>query len=716
MSDAVISLSYIESDIVVLTFDDKHKGANVLSRSVLDELSSHLDALEKREDLAGLILCSGKPGTFIAGADLREFAQAFGMPAEKTLELCTHGRRLFQRLSLCPFVTVAAIDGICVGGGAEMASWCDHRIMSDGPRTQFGFPEVKLGLFPGWGGTATATRLVGLANAVEMVTSGESISAQDALAMGWAWDAVTSQKLMDAAVRLIRYENKSNKYIQSRGQRSQGVMITETELSFLGATASAYIQGKTKGHYPAPLAALELMLGAAGLEIEPACQMEAEGMAKLFGTPVNRALINVFFLTDRNKKDKGVTGDVSHREINSVAVVGAGIMGQGITASCVKRDIPVAISDVNREALAAGVSGILEEVAYDKQTKRTDADRMARYAPLVNGTTSIDELAAADLVIEAVIEKTDVKKSLFAQIEPKLSEAAILATNTSTIPIKTLADGLAQPHRFVGIHFFNPVRSMPLVEVIRGPKSSDETVASAVAFAKRIKKSPVVVNDGPGFLVNRLLMPYMHESLELLLDGVPVETIEKTAKRFGMPMGPITLYDVVGLDTALYAGGVLCEAFPERFQSSPLLQALVKAGRLGQKSGSGFYAYVPKKKKGLPDPKFAEILKPLVRDKKPLVRDEIEARLFMPMFLEATRAMEEGIARDVRDVDLALIFGIGFPPFKGGLFFWADTIGAKKILETVESLKDLGPRMAPTKLLSEVAASGGRFYDWNRSN
>ena len=689
----VIRLSFPEPDIALLTLDDPNKGANVLSSHVLEELSAHLDALEKRADVNGLVIRSGKPGSFIAGADLREFASSFDMPKQQIEEFCHRGRKLFQRLSQCPFVTVAAIDGICVGGGAELAIWCDRRVMADEPKTQFGFPEVKLGLFPGWGGTARASRIIGLSNAVELVTSGENIDARTAYKLGLATDVTSADRIQEAAIRLVRAELATKQYLDDRRRWSGPIDINETELGFLGATASGYIQQQTKGHYPAPLAALEVMLGAAGSDIDSACEAEADGMAALFGSPVNRALINVFFLTDRNKKDTGVDRpNVPTRPIKSVAVLGAGIMGQGIAAANLKRELPVAMTDAVPKALAVGVQKILEEVSYNKLTKGPDPQRAVKYAALLNATTADVELAACDLVIEAVVENPDVKQQIYARLEPQLRDDAILASNTSTIPITRLAEGLKRPERFCGIHFFNPVRKMPLVEVIRGKQTSDETIATAVAYAKSIGKSPIVVNDGPGFLVNRLLLPYMNESIELLLDGAEISAIDRAAKNFGMPMGPITLFDVVGLDTAFYAGRVMYDAFPDRIVVSPVVPTLIKAGRLGQKSGAGFFAYPGGKERGQPDPALKPILEPMLRGKQKFSEEQITARLFLPMLLEATRLLEDKIVRDVRDVDLGLIYGLGFPPFKGGLLFWADTLGAAKILEMLKPLEALGER------------------------
>src|SRR5205085_1784617 len=583
--------------------------------------------------------------------------------------------------------------------------------MSDNRKSEIGFPEVKLGLYPGWGGTVRAPRIVGLANALEMITGAENVDARSAITMFLTSDVVSADKLLDAAIGVIHAEQQTQEYLKDR-ERSSGPMTEEpTELGFLGATASAMIQHETKGNYPAPMAALELMLETCQPPADKALHREAEGMAQLFGSPINAALINVFFLTDRNKRDTGLDkSGVGPATIKSAGVIGSGIMGSGIAAATLKSDVPVALTDANAEALARGAKQVLEDAAYNRKTKGPELGKTLKLAPLLSVTHREEEIATADLVIEAIIEKEEAKKELFARLEPQLRPDAILASNTSTIPITRLAAGLKRPERFRGLHFFNPVRRMKLVEVIRGAKTSDETVASAVAFAKRIGKMPVVVGDGPGFLVNRLLFPYMNEAIELLCDGASMKEIDRAATAFGMPMGPITLYDLVGLDTAVYAGMVMYQAFPDRVVASPLVPAMVKQGRLGQKSGRGFFSYQNKKGRAEEDPAVDKLIGPYRRGERKFNRDELTNRLFLPMLLEATRMLEDRIVRDVRDVDLGLIFGLGFPPFKGGLLYWADTIGAAKLVEMIKPLEPLGARFQPTPLLKEMAASGRKFY------
>jgi 3-hydroxyacyl-CoA dehydrogenase/enoyl-CoA hydratase/3-hydroxybutyryl-CoA epimerase/3-hydroxyacyl-CoA dehydrogenase/enoyl-CoA hydratase/3-hydroxybutyryl-CoA epimerase/enoyl-CoA isomerase len=716
-----LTLTFPEDDIALLTLDDPQSGANILSRHVLESLEEHLDELDKRKGLAGLVICSAKPGMFVAGADIREFVTWLDAPKEEVSGFSRRGQKLFGRLSQGRYVSVAAIDGVCVGGGGELAVWCDRRVMTDGEKSAFGYPEVKLGIFPGWGGTARTPRIVGLSNAIELVTGGENIDARTAAAMGLMNDVVAKSssdtaedKLLTAAIRMIRAEQATQQFRRDRELWAAPIQISDTELGFLGATASAYIQQQTKGHYPAPLAALEVMLGAAGVDVDTACQMEADEFAKLFGSPVNRALINVFFLQDRNKKCAGLKAEA--KKIASAGVVGAGTMGQGIAAANVKRGILTAIMDSSQAALERGLKGVLNEVSYNKQLKGPDAQRVVEFAPLINGTLSDIELCRADIIVEAIFENPEAKRHLFARIEPLMRDDAILASNTSTIPISKLAEGLERPERFCGLHFFNPVRQMPLVEVIRGKKTSDSTLASAAAYARALGKSPIVMNDGPGFLVNRLLLPYMNEAVLLLGEGGDLQKIDKAAKAFGMPMGPFVLYDVVGLDVAVHAGRTMVEAFPDRVVPAQLLQQLVELGRIGQKAGKGFFDYGPPKSgkppRGVDSPEVARLVENCrAGGSRKFSSEEITDRLFLPMLLEATRVLEDGIVNDVRDVDLGLILGIGFPPFKGGLFFWADTIGAGKIVEKLKQYAPLGKRFEPTAMLTKLAESEARFYD-----
>lgn len=720
-AEAAIKLDWTDDQIALLTLDQPGRSANILSASVLTEFEDRLNEIDARADARGLIILSAKPGIYIAGADLTEFAASVDHPAEEIIALSRKGQELFARLAKSSYPTIAAIDGLCVGGGLEMAVWCDRRIVTDSPATQLAFPEVKLGLFPGWGGTARTPRMIGLANAVEIVTGGENIAPFEALKLGLADDLVSNHPAMQnvegaslqaAAIRMVNREQESGNWLSDRKRWSEPIKQSETELAFLGATASALIQQKTKGHYPAPMAALELMIEASLLDLEAACVAEAEAFAPLFGSPVNRSLLNVFFLNDRAKKQGSKSDPTS--PIQSATVIGAGIMGQGIAAANIKRGLPVQLSDARPEALQHGIANTVREASYNKLTRSTDPELAVQRASQITPLADPARAAECDVVIEAIIEQEDIKRELFAKLESTLGDKTILCSNTSTIPITKLAEGLQHPERFCGLHFFNPVRKMPLIEVIRGEKTSDETIARMVNYSRQLGKTPIVVNDGPGFLVNRLLMPYMNEAAMMVGEGVNPKEIDKVAKRFGMPMGPIELHDVVGLDTCLHAGRVLHAAMSDRVEPAPIIEPLVKAGRLGQKNGKGFFDYMPTKPgkppRPVPSAQLIAITKQLGMRS---AADGLSAsdRLLMPMLLEATRAVEEGIAENVRDVDLALILGIGFPPHRGGLFHWADQLGADAILERLKPLEPLGKRFEPTAMLLDAAKQGKRFYE-----
>ena len=707
-----ITLSFPRVDVALLTFEAPDRPVNVLSSRVLEELAEHLDRLAARDDLAGLLFRSVKPGCFLAGADLRELAAHIDDPPERKIQRVRHAQQCLRKISTLPCVSVAAIDGVCLGGGAELAVWCDRRLLTDSPRTKIGFPEVKLGLFPAWGGTARTPRMIGLANAVKMITQGRSIDPAEALAMGLADDLVPVDRLLSVAMDRIGQERQSGQYLRDRQRWSGPVQLPVAELELLFAAARKSLRTDAPGHNPAPQAALETMQVSAGLDLAAACQQEAAGVARLFGSPVNAALLNVFFLRSHNKKDRGVlAAGIEPREVGSVAVIGAGVMGSGIAAAAVRQQIAVTMADANRQALAEGIEKTLSEVCFDRKTKRPDADRALRYAPLLHSSAADADVAGCDVVIEAVVENPDVKRQIYRRIEPLLQPHTILATNTSTIRITQLAEVLQRPDRFCGMHFFNPVGEMQLVEVIRGPQTSPQTLATAVSFVRRLGKFVIVINDSPGFLVNRMLGRYLNEALDMVGEGAPLQLIEESAKAFGMPVGPLQLYDVVGLDTAFYAGRIMWEAFPDRIKPSPILPALIKAGRLGQKSRAGFFSYRHPHGRPQQDPDVQRIIDNYLKPRADrLEPEEVQMRLVLPMLLEATQLLQEQVVQQGRDIDLGLIYGIGFPAVKGGLLHWADTLGAAQIIERLKPLESLGPRFAPTPLLQQMAAAGQKFY------
>lgn len=701
----------ISDGFAVITFDKPDARANTLGAAVVAEFHKVLGELKGRTDLTGLILQSGKPGMFIAGADLKELAMADTSRPEQIRTLIEHGLAIPAMTEALPFPTVAIVDGPCMGGGCEVALGFDVRLGGTHPKFEIGLPEVKIGLIPGWGGTQRLTRIIGPSQAAEMICSGDGARAARAKELGIVFDIVPSDKLEAEAKRILIGLHKSGTWKQDRVRRRQPVGLSEDQMQFTFTVARAMVLDKTKGHLPAPLAALDAIEKGCNRPLEEGLKFETDAFMTVVGTPINKGLIAVFFMNQKVSKDPGVAdATLQPKKVTRVGVLGAGIMGAGIAAAHVRKGVPAVVLDSNAQALEKGIAGIAAgfKGLVDKGRMKPE-DLVAALARL--GTTAtLASLSDCDVVVEAIVENEQAKTGLYKQLEPLLKPDAILASNTSTISITRMAQALQKPERFAGMHFFNPVERMPLVEVIRGEKTSDATVVTLVALAKQIGKSPIVVKDGPGFLVNRILFPYLNEALLLLEEGATPREIDKAATAFGMPMGPITLYDVVGLDTSLYAGKVLQAAYPDRAVISKILEDLVSMGRLGQKSGAGFYKY-GKGLKGDDDPALAPILAKHQREKRTFTTDELQQRLFLPMVNEAARVLAEGIVRDPVDLDMGLILGIGFPPWRGGLLRWADATGLKNIVETLKKYAPLGARYAPPEpLLQRVSGFVPRFH------
>ncbi len=711
---ATLAVERHDDGIAVLSFAVPDHGLNVITPAVVADLAAALDELDRGPAPAALFVRSAREGSFFAGADVARLGGLRNLPAGEISRLCDAGRALFGRLSAATWPSVAVIDGVCLGGGLELALACDLRVATTDPRTALGFPEVKLGLLPGWGGTVRLPRLIGPGPAVEMIASGESVAAAAAERMGLVDACVPTAAALETARRLVEM-HRATGFIGARRRRMAAALdVDPAERDFLAATSTAVILGRTGGHYPAPPAILRSILAGTAVDAAAAGRVESDAFESLARTDVAANLLRVFQIGERNRRDSGVESGAPAAVRAAPAVVGAGIMGGGIAASHLRAGFPVTLVDIDANALAGSVSDILEEAAWDRVTKRSDSARALGLAGRLRTSTALTTLAGADLVVESVTERPDVKQAVLADIERMVSADAIICTNTSTNPIARLAESLTRPERFCGMHFFNPVRRMTLVEIVRGPATDDATVAAAVAHAKRLGKCPIVVRDAPGFFVNRVLMPYLHEATELVREGVDPARIDRVARAFGMPMGPIELYDMIGLDTAFYAGLVLSAAYGDRIEASPLIPALVKSGRLGRKTGSGFYRYSGAGQRarivGVDDEARAALARYALPPRATSDRT-IGDRLLLPMLLEALRALDEGIVRDGRDVDLAVIHALGFPAFRGGLLAWADTLGAVEVVRRLEPLADLGPRMLPPPRLVALAREEGRFSE-----
>jgi 3-hydroxyacyl-CoA dehydrogenase/enoyl-CoA hydratase/3-hydroxybutyryl-CoA epimerase/3-hydroxyacyl-CoA dehydrogenase/enoyl-CoA hydratase/3-hydroxybutyryl-CoA epimerase/enoyl-CoA isomerase len=707
--ESALRLDVPDGGTGLITFDQPGSRANTLGQAVLAEFIALVSQLAGRTDLRGLILRSGKPGMFVAGADLRELGSLRPDPGQNRSAV-RQGLDIIAAFEKLPYPTVAAVEGACMGGGLELALGFDYRLASTHPKTEIGLPEVKVGLIPGWGGTQRLSRLIGPALACELICAGEAVKADRARALGIVWDAVPPERLLDEARRLLAWAQESGDWREVRRRKQQPVGLTEEQASFLFAVARAQVLEKTKGHYPAPLAALEAIAKGCNLPLDEGIKAETEQFTPLAGSPISRNLIAVFFMGQRLQKDPGVAdANVKPREVQRVGVLGAGIMGAGIAGAHVRRGITAMLLDAVPQALEKGVANITKVMQSRVDIGRMAPAEMVAALARLSTTGSLAAMGDRDVVTEAVVENEAAKVGLYKELQPALRPDAILASNTSTISITRMGGSVARPENFAGMHFFNPVDRMQLVEVIRGERTSDETVATLVALAKRIGKTPIVVRDCPGFLVNRILFPYLNESLVLLEEGASPRAIDKAATAFGMPMGPITLNDVVGLDTSLYAGRVVNAAFADRAVTTRILDELVGAGRLGQKSGAGFYSYA-KGTRGADDPALEGFLAKVRTGRREAGPEEITDRLFLPMLTEASRVLTEGVVREPGDVDMGLILGIGFPSFRGGLLRWADSLGLPAVLERLRKYERLGPRFQPTEQMRRLAAEGKGFY------
>jgi 3-hydroxyacyl-CoA dehydrogenase / enoyl-CoA hydratase / 3-hydroxybutyryl-CoA epimerase / enoyl-CoA isomerase len=706
---ASLHLDFVREGIARITFDQAGSKVNTLHSGMLGEFEQMLGRLEGEPKLQGVILCSGKPGTFIAGADLRELASA-EPGSEQAHGLLRRGLAVIARFEKLPCPTVALIDGACLGGGLEVALGFDYRLAGSNPKTDIGLPETKIGLIPGWGGTQRLTRLIGPNQAAELICAGDSVKADRARALGIVFDAVPSAALLDEGLRLLAWSRQADDWRQVRARKQQPVGLTEDQASFAFAVAKAQVLAKTKGQYPAPLAALDAIARGCNLPLEDGLKVESERFLPLVGSVTSRNLIAVFFMNQRLQKDPGVANaTAAPRPVQRAGIVGAGIMGAGIAGAHIRRGIPATMIDVVPEALQKGMTSVTRVMQTRVEIGRMSPVEVVQALALLNSGTDLRLLTGSDVVIEAVVENEKVKTELYRKLQDLLAEDTILASNTSTISITRMAEAVRKPENFAGLHFFNPVDRMQLVEVIRGAKTSDATVVTLVALAKRLGKTPIVVKDCPGFLVNRILFPYLNEALLLLEEGAEPRAIDKAATDFGMPMGPITLNDVVGLDTSLYAGKVVGHAYADRAAAPRVLADLVAAGRLGQKSGAGFYSYA-KGTRGTDDPALAGFLAKYRHAPRSFTPEQLSDRLFLPMLIEASRTLSEGIVREPADVDMGLLLGIGFPPFRGGLLRWADTVGLDKIVARLKPYESLGKRFEPTAQMRQLAASGKGFY------
>lgn len=693
-------------------FNMKEGSANVIGRDMLEELPKALAEIKKESKIKGLLFESEKDH-FIFGADITEFLGHFKKDHNELVKWLKGINDVMNGLEDLPFPTVACINGFALGGGFEVCLTADYRIAVNGAK--IGLPETKLGIMPGWGGSVRLPRLVGADHAIEWITSGNQYKAEAALKIG-AVDAVVEEKnLKEAGLTLLkRAVSGELDYKKKRNEKLSPLKLNRTESTMVFETSKGYVAGIAGPNYPAPVKAIEVMQQNGHLERGEALAIETEAFATLAKTSAAESLVQVF-LGDQYLKKVSKKWTKNSAKVEHAAVLGAGIMGGGIAYQSASKGTPILMKDISDKALELGMNEATKLLSKQNERGKISAVQMAQTVSKITPTLSYGDFKSVGVVVEAVVENIKVKKSVLEELEGLVEKDTILASNTSTISITELAKGLKRPENFCGMHFFNPVHRMPLVEVIRGEKSSDEAIAKTVQYALQMGKTPIVVNDCAGFLVNRVLFPYFNGFAKLIEDGVDYKRIDKVMEKFGWPMGPAYLMDVVGIDTGDHAATIIGDAFPDRMKmdSKTIIQVLHENKRLGQKNGIGFYKYEIDKKgrsKKTIDPSVEDLIAKVVKRNIEITDEEIVERMMLPMIFECARCLEDNIVGTPQEVDMGLLLGLGFPPFRAGALKYADSVGLKNIVEVSNKYIELGNMYKPTEGIKALAKENKSYY------
>lgn len=701
-----------QGDIAVVEFDLPGEKVNKLSTPVMVRFKEVLGELKKSSYKAA-VLVSRKPKIYIAGADIEEI-KSITKP-EDFRKAVQGGHEIFNLIEDLPIPVIAAIHGACMGGGCEMILACDYRVASDAPETRIGLPEVKLGIIPGFGGCVRLPRVTGLQASLDIILAGKAVNAKKAQKIGLVDDVIHPNLMEDFAIRKaqqVASQGKRKKVYQPRS------FMDKFLESFLGqhlvfSQARKSVMKETRGHYPAPVKALEVVSRTYGMANRAeALSIEADGFVEVAATDVSKNLINVFFMMENVKKRPAVPGsNAAPKKVRAMGVLGAGTMGGGIAYIGADKGIDVRMKDINHGALARGFQAAHEIWGKLVKRKAITPQEMAQRLSRVSGGTDFSGFKKMDLVVEAIVEDMNIKKKVIGETAAQCRPDCIIATNTSSLSVSEMSKGHPNPAQFVGMHFFNPVHKMPLVEVIRGDQSSDEAVATVFELSKQLGKVPVVVKDGPGFLVNRLLLPYLSEAAFLLSDGMGVQEVDDMYLRYGMPMGPFHLMDEIGIDVCAKVLKIFKASFGERIETAPIIDKVVASGRMGRKNNKGFYIYDEKGKKGGVDHSIYTDLG-LGAAKNELSEKECVERGVFAMVNEAALALlQDRIVESAEEVDLAMIMGTGFPPFRGGLLRYADSLGAEYICNQLEAYAQrYSPRFRPTAPLVALAKGQRKFY------
>jgi 3-hydroxyacyl-CoA dehydrogenase/enoyl-CoA hydratase/3-hydroxybutyryl-CoA epimerase len=693
-----------DDHICVLTFDRPDSGANIFDAATLDDFNEHLDAVEKDASLRGLIIASAKKSIFVAGADLKTLLQA--AKAGEMREFIERGQQVFNRLANLKIPTVAAVHGASAGGGYEVALACDYRVASDDPATRIGLPETSLGLLPAWGGCTRMPRLIGAEKAAEVILKGKLYSAQEALKLGLVDEIAQRDQLLDRARQKL-----------SAGKRKIDGRAPATP-------SSQELRPSKQSGNPALERAYEIINKTLSISPDESLRLELDGIVDLGKTESTQNLIRNFFLAEKYKKG---TSRTSPEKIVHAAVIGAGVMGSGIAQWLSSRGVTVILRDVAREQINRGLANI-EKVYADAVKRGLMSEEKAKQGRArICGSTAPMELRDVQFVIEATSEKMEIKKEVFRELAMEAGPKTIVATNTSALPVSELADMTISPERVIGLHFFNPVSRMKLVEVVIAKQTSDETRDRSLSFVRQIGKLPVVVRDSPGFLVNRVLFPYLLEAAELFESGVDAERIDRALVEWGMPMGPLRLIDEIGVDITIDIGNTLEKAYGQRDHVPAVLLWLRDQQMLGRKTGAGFYKYEGRGQTpndsleqwrrgsavagGAAPGRSAVSPRPEPASTPPATEEELTHRLMFLMVNEAARCVEEGVVGSPEDADYGMILGTGFAPFRGGPLRFAERFGLKEIVEELERLARTEEKFTPCEILKKHARDGTKFYE-----
>ncbi|WP_371186096.1 fatty acid oxidation complex subunit alpha FadJ [Thalassotalea maritima] len=705
-AQSAFTLSEQDNGIALLKIDVVDETMNVLKAEFLTQIEQILQQIKNNAAIKGLVVYSGKDNSFVAGADISMLDKC--ETAEQAQDIATGGQMMFNQLEQLAIPVVAAIHGPCLGGGLELAMACHMRVCSDDNKTALGLPEVQLGLLPGSGGTQRLPKLVGLQKALDMMLTGKQLRPKQALKAGLVDDVVPKSVLLSVAEQMA-LAGKRNK------QRKVPLVEKALESNALGRKvvfeqATKTVLAQTKGNYPAPLRIIECIRTGFDKGIVAGLALEAKAFGELTQTPESAQLRNIFFATTEMKKEQGVAG-VDAKPINKVGVLGGGLMGGGIAYVSVNNaKTPVRIKDINH----TGISNALK-YSFDllnKKVKRRFMSKAAMQQQMhkITGTLDYSGFADVDMVIEAVFEDLSLKQTMVADIEASCKEDVIFASNTSSLPINQIAANAKRPENIIGLHYFSPVDKMPLAEIIAHDKTSEQTISTTVAYAKRQGKTPIVVKDKAGFYVNRILAPYVNEAANMLLQGEPIDKIDRALVKFGFPVGPIKLLDEVGIDIGAKISPILEAELGERFKAPDAFNKLIDDNRKGKKTQKGFYSYTGKKANGKQvDDSVYTLLG--VQPNSLLSAEDICQRSVLLMVNEAVRCLDEGIIRCPRDGDVGAIFGIGFPPFVGGPFRYLDSLGAKVVVEKLQAYQDkYGDHFAPCEALLKMASEDKTCY------